>query len=206
MQGISLCLSVCLSYYLDNHSSHQLHTVLLRTQGNAVSSVKSIGWAVLKKAASSNTGSQAMGPFWTVRPRTGTALVLTINVCLSACPISATIHLIDFTLGMCISEDWRKWGVKYEVVWISGSWESCTQKYRRPSNWPIPNGHGLNGYCTSWLKGKEYKEDGQCGGQLTQACKHGPLVLQCEWPCLHLYVSDVCVTVCMSMFDCFVYE
>lgn len=49
--------------------------VLLRTQRRAVLSVKYLEWAVLKKAASSNTRCQAVEPF----PTTGTAPVLSMT-------------------------------------------------------------------------------------------------------------------------------
>ncbi len=62
---------------------------------------------------------------------------------LSVCPsiISTTVHPIDFILGGCIAEDPRKCSVKCEVVWMSGSRESCKQQYRRPSIRPVLNGH-----------------------------------------------------------------
>ncbi len=66
----SLTSSLCLSVL---RSSRQLFiqatphlagvTLLLKTQGSAVSSVKLLGWVVLQKAASSNTGGQAISPF-----------------------------------------------------------------------------------------------------------------------------------------------
>ncbi len=45
-----------------------------------------------------------------------------LSVCSSI--ISTAVHLIDFTLGGCISEDPRKCSVDCEVVWMSGSPET----------------------------------------------------------------------------------
>ncbi len=62
INGKSLCLSVLrLSRQPFIRSTSHLAGVLLRTQGSAVLSVKLFGWAVLEKAASSNTGGQAIG-------------------------------------------------------------------------------------------------------------------------------------------------
>ncbi len=72
-------VSVCLSFFDISTTVHPIDFtlgVLLRTQGSAVSSVKLFGWVVLEKAASSNTGSQAIEPFWTGAFWMGTALVL----------------------------------------------------------------------------------------------------------------------------------
>ncbi len=71
MEGVSVCPSIISTTV---HHSHLLG-VLLSTEGSAVSSVKLFGWAVLEKAASSNTGGRAIGPFWTGTFWTGTSLV-----------------------------------------------------------------------------------------------------------------------------------
>ncbi len=52
----------------------------------------------------------------------------------SVCPliVSTTVHPIDFTLGGCLAEDSRKCSVESqecEVVWMSGSRESCKQQH-----------------------------------------------------------------------------
>ncbi len=57
-------------------STSHLAGVLLRTQRSAVLSVKLFGWAFLEKAASSNTGRQAISWFQTGTFWMGTALVL----------------------------------------------------------------------------------------------------------------------------------
>ncbi len=71
----------------------------------------------------------------------------------SVCPsiISTAVHPINFTLGWCIAEDPRKSSVECQVVWMSGSPESCTQQYRRPRNQPIPNSNVLDRHQTSNL-------------------------------------------------------
>ena len=56
------------------------------------------------------------------------------------------------TLGSCTAEDPRKRSVECEVVWLSGSLESCKQRHRRQSNRPVPNRHVLNRPCTSYTK------------------------------------------------------
>ncbi len=74
--GRSLCLSVLwLSQQLFFLSASHLAGVSLRTRGSAVSSVKLFVWAVLQKAASSNTGGQAIMQFRTSTFWKGTALV-----------------------------------------------------------------------------------------------------------------------------------
>ncbi len=77
--------------------------------------------------------------------------------------------MIDFILVGHIAEDPRKCGVECEVIWMSGSRESCKQQYWRTSNWPVLNRHDLNEHCTRqentskyrntaqlWLKTKKY--------------------------------------------------
>ncbi len=71
--------------------------------------------------------------------RAKTYLTKVEGVCLS----------FDFTLEGCIVEDPRKCSGECEVVWMSGSQESCKQQYRRPSNQPVLNQDVLNGHRTS---------------------------------------------------------
>ncbi len=65
-ESLSVCLSVCPSIistnYIHNNFSDLHLAGVLRTKGSAVWSVKLFGWAVLGKAASSNTRDRAIGP------------------------------------------------------------------------------------------------------------------------------------------------
>ncbi len=65
MEGVSVCLSVCLTFLRLSRqslirSTSRLVGVLLRTKGGAASSVKLFGWAVLQKVASSTTGCRTV--------------------------------------------------------------------------------------------------------------------------------------------------
>ena len=56
-------------------------------------------------------------------------------VCVSFLLIfSTTVHPINFTLGGCIAEDLRQCSSACEVVWMSGSPESCKQESRKPTS------------------------------------------------------------------------
>ncbi len=67
---------------------------------------------------------------------------------MSVCPLT-TVHLIDVARGGCIAEDPRTCSVECEIVWMSGSPESCKQQYRTTISQPVPNKHVLNGHGSS---------------------------------------------------------
>ncbi len=83
---------------------------------------------------------------------------LCLSVCLSVLQLSWQPFIrLTSHCGECIAEGPLKCCFECEVVWMSGSWESCMHQYWRPSSRPVLNGHVLNGQCTSSYNTKEIK-------------------------------------------------
>jgi len=80
---------------------------ILRTQGSAVSSVKLFGWAVLKKAASSNVGGQAIVLFWTGMERALPGVLLrtqgSVKSSVKLLGWATSLEQARFDLGHCTS-------------------------------------------------------------------------------------------------------